>query len=110
MKQYVIDELRPADHRKIKKYLDEKFGPCALGAIYWIPMAPANYSEVQKQHTTCQPFYFVIDLEPNMIACELLIRSRARIRCDCISYATANQRNWFIGFMDRIFHKLDIKT
>ena len=27
MKQYVIDELRPADHKKIKAYLDENFGP-----------------------------------------------------------------------------------
>jgi hypothetical protein len=96
MKQYVIDELRPADYRKIKSYLDEKFGSSPLDGI--------------SEHTTCQPFYFAIDLEANMMACELLIRTKARVRCDCISYATQRQRNWLIGFVDRMFKKLDIRT
>ncbi len=110
MKQYVIDELRPDDYRKIKTYLDKKFGPGALGAVYWVPLAPDHYSEVQKEHTNCQPFYFAIDLEPNMIACELLIRTRARVRCNCMSYATKIQRNWLIGLIDHMLEKLNVKT
>jgi hypothetical protein len=110
MKQYVIDELRPADYRKIKSYLDEKFGSSALDGIYWVPLDAGYHSRLQAAHTTCQPFYFAIDLEADMMACELLIRTKARVRCDCISYATERQRNWLIGFVDRVFKKLDIKT
>lgn len=110
MKQYVIDELRPADYRQIKSYLDEKFRSSPLDGIYWIPLDADQHSRVQAEHTTCQPFYFAIDLEANMMACELLIRTKARIQCECISYATERQRNWLIGFVDRMFKKLDIKT
>ena len=39
MKQYVIDELRPEDHKKIKAYLEENFGPASVAGIYWIPLA-----------------------------------------------------------------------
>jgi hypothetical protein len=38
MKQYVIDELRPEDHNKIKKYLDETYGSAEIGGIYWVPI------------------------------------------------------------------------
>ena len=110
MKQYVIDELRPADYQKIKSYLDENFGSSPIDGIYWIPLDAEQHSEVQAEHKSCQPFYFAIDLEENLMACEFLVRTQARVRCDCISYATESQRNWFIGLVDRIFQDLDIKT
>ena len=110
MKQYVIDELRPADHRKIKSYLDDKFGSSPIDGIYWVPLDTEHYSRIQAEHITCQPFYFAIDLEDNMMACELLIRTKDRVRCDCITYATEGQRNWLIGFVDRMLDELDIKT
>ena len=106
----MIDELRAADYRKIKSYLDEKFGFSPLDGIYWVPLDAEHHSKVQAKHTTCQPFYFAIDLGATMMACELLVRTKVRIRCDCISYATERQRNWLIGFVDRMFKKLDIKT
>jgi hypothetical protein len=110
MKQYVIDELRPADYQKIKTFLDENYGPAALDGVYWIALPPDYYGRVQAEHKGCQPFYFAIDLEQNMINCELLIRTKTRVRCDCISYATEKQRNWLIQFVDRIFEKLEVKT
>ena len=39
MKQYVVDEIRPADYEKIKAYLDAEFGPAEMGGIYWVPVA-----------------------------------------------------------------------
>ena len=110
MKQYVIDELRPADYRKIKSYLDVTFDSSPLDGIYWVPLDADHYNRIQAEHTACQPFYFAIDLEANMMACELLIRTKDRLRCDCISYATDRQRNWLIGYIDHMFKKLDIKT
>ena len=110
MKQYVIDEIRIADHEKIKKYLDAEFGPAEMGSIYWIPVAEEMFSEEQKAHKTCQPFFFALDLEPERLSCELLIRTRDRIRCDCISYATESQRNWLISVVDAVLEKLEIHT
>jgi hypothetical protein len=110
MKQYVIDELRPSDQHKVKTYLDETYGPCELGSIYWIPLAPECYSDVQREHVTCQPFYFAIELHPQAIVCELLVRTRERIRCGCIAYADPRQRAWIIELVDALFEDLQINT
>lgn len=110
MKQYVIDEIRAADHEKIKAYLDAEFGPAKMGGIYWIPMATEMLSELQRSHKACQPFFFALDLEPDRLSCEFLIRTREHIRCDCINYATDSQRNWLVSVVDAVFEKMEIHT
>jgi hypothetical protein len=82
MKQYVIDELRPKDYQMIKSFMDEKFGSSNVDGVYWI----------------------------ELIAFELLVRTKNRMRCSCMGYATENQRNWLIRVADAIFDKLGIKT
>ncbi len=109
MKQYVIDELREEDHKKIKAYLDENFNSSVINGIYWIPIDRDIITEIQVEHKDCQPFYFAINLEPNLIAFELLVRTKNKIRCNCISYATEKQRNWLIGFADSIFDQLEVQ-
>ena len=110
MKQYVINELRPTEHQKIKAYLDKKLGSSALSGMYWLPLESSYYSGIQTEHTSCQPFYFAIELEPDNITCELLARTQNRMRCNCMSYATEEQRNWLVRFVDNIFDELGIKT
>ena len=110
MKQYAIDEIRAADYEKIKVYLDTEVGPAEMGGIYWIPVPEEMLNEVQMAHKSCRPFFFALDLEPERLSCELLIRTRCRIRCDCISYATESQRNWLINVVDAVFEKLEIYT
>jgi hypothetical protein len=108
MKQYVIDELRPQDHETVKTYLDENFTSSDVGGIYWAPLDPDILTKVQVEHVDCQPFYFAIALEPSSIAFELLVRTKNKIRCNCMGYATEKQRNWLIGFADVIFNTLKI--
>lgn len=110
MKQYVIDELRQKDHEKLKSYLKEKFGSSSGGDIFWIPIDKKILTSVQAEHTECQPFYFAIDLEPNFLACELLVRTKSNVRCNCMAYATQSQRNWLISLIDSIFTHLTIIT
>ena len=110
MKQYVIDELRPDDYKKLKKYLDENFKSSDMDGICWIPLEQENLTAIQEEHTECQPFYFAIELNPDVMACELLIRTKSRVRCDCIGYATEKQLSWLIRFVDGIFDKLEIIT
>jgi hypothetical protein len=110
MKQYVIDELRPTDYEILKSFLDERFGPPDLGGVYWIPLEQRHLSDIQSSHGDCQPFYFAVELQERSMACELLVRTRQRVRCSCIAYATRPQRNWAIQMIDDIFEKLNIQT
>lgn len=108
MKQYVIDELRPEDHEKIKTYMDEHFGPADMGDIYWIPLDPDLYDSKQQSHDECSPFYFTVQLSSTSFVAELLVRTKNRLRCDCIQYATKEQFFWLIQVVDAIFERLDI--
>ena len=108
MKQYRIDEFRLAEYPKIKKYFDDNFSFSDLGGLYWIPLDDNLLTDVQAAHTECQPFFFAVELEETSISFELLVRTKSRIRCDCIGYATEAQRNWLVRLVDSIFNKLDI--
>jgi hypothetical protein len=111
MKQYVIDELRAADYQSLKAHLTQHYGPAAMdGRIYWIPVENGLLTDIQKAHRECRPHYFAVELDENHLACELLVRTKSRMRCDCIGYATEAQRNWFIAFIDDIFNQLEIMT
>ncbi len=110
MKQYVIDELRPGDYEALQKYLDEQFGPAEMDGIYWIPVETASLTAIQLQHKECRPHYLALDLDPGRLACELLVRTKNRMRCDCIQYATEKQRNWLIELIDTMFNRLEIAS
>ncbi len=110
MKQYVIDELRLQDHQKLKTYLDDTFSSSVIGGIYWIPLEGQILTDVQLAHSDCQPYYFALDLTEERLSCELLVRTQARMRCDCMGYATETQRNWLIRLIDCILAELEIKS
>lgn len=108
MKQYRIDQLRLSDYEKIRSYMEDRFGHSAIDGIYWVPLEDDLLDEVQKAHGECQPFYFAMELDSEFVSVELLIRTRNRLRCDCIRYANEAQRNSIICFVDRIFETLKI--
>lgn len=108
MKQYLIDGLSPYDYEKLKRYCDETFGPPSLGSIYWVAIAPEILNEEQRAHVDCQPHYFVLELEQQHLSCELLVRIKNSIKCDCMGYADKKQREWFMDRVDGILDGLDI--
>jgi hypothetical protein len=110
MKQYLVDELRVVDYTRLKACLDGRFAVPNYASLYWVPVEPKLYSPVQKEHSECQPFYFALELQPQRLACELLVRSRQHIRCQCIQYATEEQRNWLIQMVDGILEQLGISV
>ncbi len=110
MKQYVVDELRPEDYQTLKKYLDDEFGPAEMDGIYWIPVAAEFLADIQVQHEKCRPHFLALDLDQSRIACELLVRTKTRMRCDCIRYATEKQRNWVIELIDNMFDSLGVMS
>ena len=76
MKQYVVDELRPGDHEKLKAYLDENLGRAGLDGLYWKPIDTPLLTEIQAAHANCAPFYVALVLMPESLSCELLVRTR----------------------------------
>ena len=110
MKQYIIDELRYNDHEKIKLYLTENLGTSEVDGIYWLPLDKRLLTDEQASHTECLPLFFVIDLRPERISCELLVRTKNRIKCACIGYATEKQRNWLIRYADDMLDQLEISV
>ncbi len=108
MKQYRIDELRLEDHAKIKEHLDSQLGTPKMDGLYWVEINNALLSDVQQEHNDCKPFYFAVELNESFIACEFLIRTKNRIRCDCIANANQEQRECIMNFLDDVFEQLDI--
>ncbi|MEW6259200.1 MAG: hypothetical protein AB1547_04770 [Thermodesulfobacteriota bacterium] len=107
MKQYVIDQLRPNDHQKLKAYLDAHFETGALPGIYKIFLIPELLDTIQAGHPECRP-YVAVELEPNRISCELLVRSCIKMRCDCMGYVNHRQRDWLIDRFETILNELEI--
>ena len=108
MKQYVIDEIRAEDYKQIKAFLENEYGKSELGGIYWIPVDETLLTPLQASHRSCQPFYVALDLEPGRLSCELLLRTKQRVRCDCMGYASREQRDWIVSRIDKVFEQLGI--
>jgi hypothetical protein len=108
MKSYVIDELRYRDFEKLKAYLDETYGQDALAGLYWLPLPEEQLGPAQQGHDACRPFWLALELLEDRLVCELLVRTRERVRCGCIAYATPGQRAWLIEVVDAIFEKLEL--
>jgi hypothetical protein len=108
MKQYVIDQLRPDDYFRIKAYLDMNLRQSGIPEIYWLILPRDLLDGIQADHAGCQPFYFALELSQTALSCELLVRSLNRVRCDCMGYASPEQRNWLIQTVDDIGSQLEI--
>jgi len=110
MKQYVIDELQPADHKKLKEFFHDHFSTSRVDGIYWLPVESGLLTAEQAEHADCHPLCFAIDLESDRLAFELLLRTQNRMQCSCMGYATEAQRNWLIRYADTILEQLEIKA
>jgi hypothetical protein len=109
MKQYVIDQLREEDRQQILEFLKTKAERVVMGDIFWINLPEELYSETQKEHKSCHPFYFAIELTKNQVNFELLIRSQQIMRCNCICYADGKQRDFIFDFADEMLEELEIR-
>jgi hypothetical protein len=110
MKQYVIDQLRENDFLQLEDYLNNNSEAGELPGIYWIPIPESLLERTQLDHSDCQPFFFAVNLDLNSISFELLIRTRSRLRCGCIQYASQEQRDYILNYADQLFEKLNLKT
>lgn len=110
MKKYVIDELQRADHQKLKDHFKSQFHPSGIDGIYWIFLDEELLNDTQRSHHECRPFYLAVELTETAMHCELLVRAKNRLRCNCIIYADRRQREWVIDLIDTTIEKLAIQA
>ncbi len=108
MKQYVIDGFTPKDYKALKQYFDTYLEAATVGGIYWLELDSGILTETQTAHKACGPHVFALMLEETTLSCELLVRIKTNIRCDCMGYATVEQRNWLFDWADAVLEKLSI--
>lgn len=109
MKQYVCDQLRESDHEQIEQFLSRNAEETVFKEVFRLILPQDLYSDTQKEHSDCGPFYFAVNLSLNQVEFELLIRSREKIRCNCIGYADRRQRDYILDFADRMLENLGIR-
>lgn len=109
MKQYVIDQLRESDYDNILDFLQKNAEASEFGDVFWVNLPPELYNDVQREHEKCKPFCFAVSLSLKQASFEMLIRSRQILRCNCIAFANAKQRDYIIDFADRMLDELKIK-
>ena len=109
MKQYQIDGLRLEDYHKLREYLDQYLVSAPIGGIYWLEIDKDLLTPMQTAHEDCGPHVFALMLEESFLSCELLVRIKKNIRCDCMGYATREQREWLMDQVDALLEKLGIR-
>ena len=111
MRSYLIEEIDPSDMSKITAALEEKAYKKPMDDIFWIAVPQNLLSAEQKDHhSQCGPHYMAVETGQNWIKLELLVRCREKIRCDCICYADARQRESMIEYMDQLIRNQDVRV
>ena len=108
MKQYVITDLAPEETKEIATYLEKKVGSSGLMDFFWIPLEPSLYTDIQKAHADCAPICFPLEMDMDQITCEFFLRTRKKVACDCMGYATYKQIEWVLSFLDTMLKDLNI--
>ena len=110
MRQYVVDQLTPDDYRKLRSHFEETYGKPDFETLFWLPIETFSMSEIQQTHIDCQPYFVAVDLQEDQLVCELLVRTKNKMRCDCMGYATELQRNTIIDLIDSLLDELGIRA
>jgi len=108
MRQFVLDEIPPQRMEEIESYLKEKAVPSGLEKIFWLEIPPDLLSLVQREHKECGPHYLAVEMGKNFLKFEFLVRSRKRLRCACVQYATQDQEIFLLNFVHSLIQALHL--
>ncbi|MDX1776150.1 MAG: hypothetical protein R3297_06185, partial [Desulfobulbales bacterium] len=76
VRQYRIDELSREERANIESYLKRTLTSGPMAGIFWIEVPRDLLSAEQREHGDCGPFFFAVELEPEAVCFELLVRSQ----------------------------------
>lgn len=110
MRSLVLDELRRPDIEKLTQHLGATLTPAAMDGVFWLDMPPDLLSPEQTAHAECGPHRVALVLEEESLRLELLVRAHNSLRCNCTGYASPAQRQFLLGYMDRLVAELGLMT
>ncbi len=109
MRSYLIEDISRENMDRIRNYLDKHGYRSSIEDLYWIEVPEELLSPIQREHlSSCGPYIFSLETGKDWIKVELLVRPRATLRCQCIRYASREQRRYVIELVDEIIKGLDI--
>ena len=110
MRKLVLDEISAQDMERIRDYLNSNAVPSEIEDLYWVELTGDLLDERQSVHHACQPYRFAVELTPDAVHLEMLIRSRTTLLCDCIRYASPVQVQFILRFADRLVEACKVRT
>ena len=110
MRSYLIDELTPSDMEKINGFFKKNTIKSHLKQIFWVQIPDDLLSDIQLEHRHCQPHVFSVELGSDWLRLEFYVRSLKDMRCTCLGYCTAEQRDYITRFSHGMIEQLDIRT
>ena len=110
MRQLLIDDLSREERDNIDNYLKRTLKSSLVKDMFWLLLPDDLLGEAQQGHGDCGPFYFGVDLGKDTVSFELLVRSETNLHCSCICYATNAQRDFVLGFVDRLVDEEKIRA
>ena len=109
MRIYSVEDLEPGQIQRVEHNLRSKGLAGSLDGIYWLPLPERLLSKEQREHAgECGPHSMALESGDGWLRMELLVRSRGKVRCSCIAYATPGQREYMIDYLDNLLRELDI--
>lgn len=110
MRQLLINELSKDEAAKAKTFLVANSRGGAIEGLYWLDLPTELLGAAQEGHESCGPFAFAVEAGDDFVSFELLIRSESNLHCSCTSYATPDQRDFLMAFMDQLVSQQEIRA
>lgn len=118
MRSYLLEDLYEDDIKKITNALNEMKLQGPLEGIFYLPLPEELLQPEQQDHLSeCGPYFMALEvvegpseMSESQLKLELLVRGRNKMRCSCITYATAPQRKHMIEYLDQFIDELEISV
>lgn len=110
MRQFLVDEIPHRQMEEIEGYLKEKTVAAGLEKIFWLEIPGNLLSPIQYEHKGCGPHYLAIELGQDFLKFEFLVRSRKRLRCDCVKYVSPAQETFLLNFAQTLIQTLGLNS
>ncbi len=110
MRELVINELGSDEVKAVGDYLDDKLESGGIAGVFWLALPDNFLAEAQKGHEKCGGYIFSIELGGDSVSFELLVRSRSNLHCSCTCYASEEQRQYLLNFVDDMIKVTKIKS
>lgn len=113
MKQYVIDDIREIEMRRLKTWCVEHLAKTCFDNVFWLNLDDNVLTAVQQTHEQCRPLYVSVTLEEEeagRMVIDMAVRTARSMHCECMRYIDARQFAWLDSYIDAVFAELNIRT